>query len=199
MFGVDDLFGGLMSSKSHAGSNDPNNPWFQGGSGNLYAKDIFKVGKHIRDTMPTWYKEAPTPGADGFMWYQRAGLNTLASNLFSKISGDMSARGFNFGQNNDAVVGSALTQAAPALFQIQNENQMLPHQLVAARAENASIPAQIWSSGGAFSRGPGLGYNWGRGAQDNWWGMLNNIGSAWGSLGANMKVAGAMGGAKGKG
>ena len=64
-----------------------------------------------------------TPDASGFLPSQRTGLNVFAQLLRGQSSGDWASRGFTLPANEDAVVGSALTQAAPNLFAIQNENR----------------------------------------------------------------------------
>ena len=64
-----------------------------------------------------------TPDASGFLPSQRTGLNVFSQLLRGQSSGDWASRGFNLPANEDAVVGSALTQAAPNLFAIQNENR----------------------------------------------------------------------------
>ena len=190
-------FDAIKGSTNHAGSNDPNSPYFQGGSGNLFADEIAKGARGIRKmqnkSAALNFDNIVMPGADGYMPYQREGLNVFGANLFSKASGDWASRGFVTPQSMNAVVGSALTQAAPNLFSIQNQNQMLPRQIAGMITDTRIAPFQLMGQGGQFSRGAGTGYNNLNTASSNYWQMMKNIGSFWGGKGA----AGAMGGGGG--
>jgi len=191
------MFDAIKGNTNHAGSNDPNNPYFQGGSGNLFAGEVAKHARGLRQqqegSSALNFQNILMPDASGYMPYQREGLNVFARNLAGQSSGDWSARGFNAPQNMNAVIGSALTQAAPNLFAIQNQNQLLPRQLAGMITDTRMAPSNLLLNAGQFSRGPGTGYNNLNTASSNYWNMMNNIGSFWGGQGA----AGAMGGGGG--
>ena len=180
-------FDAIKGNTNHAGSNDPNNPYFQGGSGNLFAEEIAKGARNLSRmqgrSAALKFDNIVMPGADGYMPYQREGLNVFAKNLFGNASGDWASRGFVTPQSMNAVVGSALTQAAPNLFSIQNQNQMLPRQIAGMITDTRMAPFQLMGQGGQFSRGAGTGYNNLNTASSNYWDMMNKIGSSWGSMG----------------
>lgn len=195
-FGMFDVTNFIKGGKDHAGSSDPNNPWFGGGSGNLFANQIYDRSLSTWDDANREIRQgrasAPRPDAAGFMPYQRAGMDEWARNLFARGSSSASARGMNMPQNYGAIVGSALTRALPNLFAIQNENQLLPEQLVQQRVSTRMMPLKALEPmlhAGQFSRGAGIGYNNMNTANSNYWDMANKIGSFWGSAGAG-KLAG---------
>ena len=168
-FGAFDVLNRLKGGSGGNSSSDPNSTNYSGGSGNIFADEIANYSRANR---------SPIIRADdsGFMPYQRQGLNVFAQLLRGKSSGDWSARGFNLPTSEDAVVGSALTQAAPNLFALQNQNQLLPGQIVEQNI-NPLLNA------GSFSRGPGLGFSDRQSANSQWWDMWNKIGSSWGGAG----------------
>ncbi len=182
-----DIFEGIKGDTNHAGSNDPNNPYFTGGSGNLFTKELKQDYDRLRKmhnrSAALKFDNIVMPGADGYMPYQREGLNVFAKNLFGQSSGDWSARGFNTPQNMNAVVGSALTQAAPNLFAIQNQNQMIPRQLAGMITDTRLAPSNLLFNAGQYSRGAGTGYNNLNQASSQYWDMMKNIGSFWGTAG----------------
>ena len=100
-------------------------------SGNRFSGEL---AQYSRDAM----KRIVRPDETGFMPYQRTGLNVFAQLLRGKQSADWSARGFNLPTSEDAVVGSALTQAAPNLFNLQNENQLIPGRAMQLALEQSN-------------------------------------------------------------
>ena len=106
------------------------------------------------------------PNETGFMPYQMAGLNVFLRNLYGQSSGDWASRGFNLPYNEGAVAGSALTQALPNLFALQNQNQLLPGTIVGQNVGNVMGALNPMLAGGQYStstsrsrgRGAGLGY-----------------------------------------
>ena len=108
------------------------------------------------------------PDASGFLPSQRTGLNVFAKLMHGQSSGDWASRGFTQPGNEDAVVGSALTQAAPNLFAIQNENRQFPIRAsldsLGPQLQGAAINAQSNMnmanlSGNVFMNA--LGQGWG--------------------------------------
>ncbi len=181
-------------------SNDPNSPYFAGGSWNMFGLDPNYTNKlyNLSDKLETYananVRPVISPDANGFMPYQYAGMNQLASNLFNRGSAGTSARGGNAPENQNAVVGSALTNALPNLFALQNQNQLIPNETNKANMAvmtSPIAPLQQLGAVGARTIGAGTAYNNINSANANWWDMWNNIGSAWGSMGTSGGGAGA--------
>lgn len=173
-------------------SSDPNSPNFSGGSWNIFGMDPNYTSRlyGMNDTLTNYananLNPVTRPDANGFMPYQYAGMQTLANNLFNKGSASYSARGMNAPENQNAVVGSALTNALPSLFTLQNQNQLIPVQQNAANMTMLTapiVPLQQLGTVGQRSLGAGTGYNNINAANANWWDMWNNIGSFWGGGG----------------
>lgn len=85
--------------------------------------------------------------SQGLMPEQMAGVNALGSKLFSNVSGNYAAMGLNRPENINAVVGGALTQAAPQLMGLASQNVLGNQALQSDRF------AQLLS---LFSQTPGL-------------------------------------------
>ncbi len=186
-------------------SSDPNSSKFAGGSWNIFGQDPNYTNRlfGMADTLTQYAANNQTPvirpDQNGFMPYQIAGMNQLASQLFSKGSAAASARGMNAPENHNAVVGSTLQNALPNLFALQNQNQMIPGEI---NKQNVFLttapmaPLQQLGTVGQRSIGPGTGYNNINAANANWWDMWNNIGSFWGggggSAAAGNKTPGAV-------
>jgi hypothetical protein len=175
-------------------SSDPNSPNFAGGSWNIFGMDPKYTDKlyNLSDKLSAYgdanVRKVVSPDANGFMPYQYAGMGVLAKNLFAQGSAQHSARGMQAPENQNAIVGSALTQALPNLFNLQNQNQFIPGEVNKqnmALMTAPMVPLQQLGAVGQRSIGPGTGYNNINAANSNWWDMWNNIGSAWGSMGTS--------------
>ena len=130
-------------------------------AGNKFSDDLRSQGITNANYARSNFSPIIRPGENGFMPYQMAGLNVFAQQLMGQQSGDWSARGFTNPQNLNAVIGSSLTQAAPNLFTLQNQNQLLPGQIVGNNIGNVNDALMPMIQGGQFTRhkGAGLGFN----------------------------------------
>ena len=133
----------------------------KGESGNKFADDLRSQGITNANYARSNFSPIIRPGENGLMPYQMAGLNVFAQQLMGQQSGDWAARGFTNPQNLNAVIGSSLTQAAPNLFTLQNQNQLLPGQMVGNNIGNVNDALMPLIHGGQYNRatGAGLGYN----------------------------------------
>jgi hypothetical protein len=176
-------------------SNDPNSSTFAGGSWNQFATDPEYKSKvyGIYDDLSLYGKNNLSPMVrpdprTGLMPYQMAGMGVVAKNLFSQASAGSTVRGMNAPENQNAVVSSALMQALPNLFQVQNQNQLLPGEINKQNLFALSAPLEpLKTLGGLGNRslGPGMEYNNINSGTSNWWNMWNNIGSFWGGGGGS--------------
>ena len=130
-------------------------------AGNKFSDDLRSQGITNANYARSNFSPIIRPGENGFMPYQMAGLNVFAQQLMGQQSADWAARGFTNPQNLNAVIGSSLTQAAPNLFNLQNQNQLLPGQIVGSNIGNVNDALMPLINGGQFNRskGSGLGYN----------------------------------------
>ena len=133
----------------------------KGESGNKFADDLRGYSIPNANYARSNFSDVVRAGANGFMPYQMNGLNVFLKNLYGQSSGDWGSRGFNTPYAQDAVAGSALTQALPNLFALQNQNQLLPGEIVGQNIGNVNNALAPMIQGGQFNRskGGGLGYN----------------------------------------
>ena len=130
-------------------------------AGNKFANDLRSQGITNANYVRREFSPVVRSGANGFMPYQMEGINVFLKNLYGQTSADFGSRGFNTPYAQDAVAGSSLTQALPNLFAIQNQNQLLPGQIVAQNVGNVNDALMPLINGGQFTRhkGAGLGFN----------------------------------------
>lgn len=184
-------------------SSDPRSSFYAGGSYNeaypLIQQRILPLFDRTKSVVDLFQTQPILfPDASGFLPYQYAGLQEMGNQMFSSVSADLGRRGQIMAQNLPSVLGSSLTRLGPALFALQERNQLLPYQQAAARIQQAQGLANVLSpltQAGMRSLGPGLDYLNMKQADAEWWNMLNKIGTFWGTSGA----AGGMGGMKGFG
>ena len=112
----------------------------------------------------------PTPNAQGFLPEQMNAVNTLLGNAFSATSGNFAQRGMLNPGANDAIAGSALTQALPALLPLITQNVQYKETaeserlsdfarwLAAATGAIGGSAESQSSSTGAQAPAPGIGY-----------------------------------------
>jgi hypothetical protein len=99
----------------------------------------------------------------GLFKEQEGWANAFASQLFNKTSGSAAARGQLTPFNTPAVVGSALTKAAPTILPLIGQNLqnsfLIPEQIRESRFNRAMSPLQALIAGlGATSSGSSSGF-----------------------------------------
>ena len=198
--GLFDAFQSILGPDTKQNSNDPNSPNYAGGSRNIFATDpnytnkVYGVYNSLNSyaSNPNNIQTVIQPDRNGFMPYQYAGLQQMASQLGNKFSGAYAARGALSPESTGAIVGSALQNSLPNLFSLQNQNQLIPGMVNQGNIMTLSSPlAPLQSLGniGGTSLGSGTNYNNINSSSSNYWSMLNNIGSFWGGGGGG-KAAG---------
>lgn len=125
----------------------------------------------------------PQLQSNGLFAQQNVGFNQLANSLFNQYSSDAASRGMMSPENTNAVVGSALTAAAPSLMSTIQGNLSLGDQLTEGRmnALQGLLSIAPWMLGSqeqsqSTGTGAGLGYS-----------MLNEL-----SPGIGNGIAGSM-------
>lgn len=122
----------------------------------------------------------PTPNAQGFLPEQMNAVNTLMSQAVGGMSSNFAQRGMLNPGHNEAVAGSALTQALPSLLPIISNNMQYGEQASSQRMSDLDNFIQMMTgaaggsakavSGATGPEPPGIGYN-----------FLNSLASSFGT------------------
>jgi hypothetical protein len=158
------IFGGYnkqeSSNQSNSGFTGPTKDW---ASQDAYQglTNLAATGKYLlhRD-VPQFQFSQNLPG---LFKEQEGWANAFASQLFNKTSGSAAARGQLTPFNTPAVVGSALTKAAPTILPLIGQNLqnsfLIPEQIQATRFQTAMSPLQALISGlGSSASGSSSGF-----------------------------------------
>lgn len=163
------LFGNYGQSSSEQKSQSTSNSGFS--TGNKDMASDFAANRLMRmqdigqnrllDTLPSFQFSQTMPG---LFKEQEGWANAFASQLFNKTSGSAAARGQMSPFNLPAVVGSALTKAAPTILPMISQNlqtaALVPEQIFAQRHQNAMSPLQALIAGlGSSSQSTGSGFS----------------------------------------
>src|SRR3990167_2140892 len=156
----------------------------------------------------------PTPptlalGPNDLTAGQTGAFKQAVRQALSGLSGNFSNLGFNTPRAVGALAGSAARDVAPLYADLMTRNRAEEFQQALS---NTKLGLQTQQFNQEFlagleqqrmnqalnllpaynrttQRGPGLSYLASKTATENWYDMWNNIGSAWGSMGANKAVA----------
>jgi hypothetical protein len=82
--------------------------------------------------------------SQGFMASQMEGVNQLGKNMFADVSSNYAMRGLSNPQNVSGVVGSALTQASPALMGMIQQNEVANQNEVSNRFAALNQAMQLY-------------------------------------------------------
>ena len=150
------------------------------GLGRLYTRGLDRLEG---DALPQFQFSQTMPG---LFKEQEGWANAFASQLFNKVSGSAAARGQLSPFNNAAVVGSALTKAAPTILPMIGQNlqtaALIPEQVFAQRHQNAMSPLQALIAG-LGSQQQATGSSWGTGFNVGGGGSYGGGGGGGGGLG----------------
>lgn len=163
------IFGGYNKQESNSQSNSGFMPdqryWASKESAEGLIDMAQKARGHLGDAVPQFQFSQTTPG---LFREQEGWANAFANQLFSKFSGNAAARGHVSPVNAQAVVGSALTKAAPTILPLIGQNLqnsfLIPEQIRESRFNRAMSPLQALMTGlgsTSSSSGSGFGVNGG--------------------------------------
>lgn len=130
--------------------NDASRVAFQGLSGLSNT-----ANSQLGEPIPRFQFSQTTPG---LFKEQEGWANAFANQLFNKTSGSAAARGQLSPFNTPAIVGSALTKAAPTILPLIGQNlqnaMVIPETIRTQRFQNAMSPLQALIAGlGSYSSG----------------------------------------------
>lgn len=175
------LFGNFSQQEQHSqqNANSGFSPQFKDSASDFTINRLVGLSDGAEDllrnhALPQFQFSQTTPG---LFKEQEDWAQAFANQLFNKVSGSAAARGQLSPFNVPAVVGSALTKAAPTILPLIGQNlqnaMVVPETIRTQRFQNAMSPLQALiaglgssSSGGSAGSGFGVGGGLSLGAGD---------------------------------